>query len=389
MVLLLFVFAGGATIRNVSAESDRELSGDIPTQTADKIAARIALIRERLEDLAQDQAVIKLFAEVDAAGLESKAEEMQSDFESALKLRFLLPGEYAVDSKALPPLGYASLDLLRRAEESEAPVDVEAHSIRNDGAHIAFASRVTDVNNKLVGLLYLSVALEAIESVIPNLNNSDAYIEIRQGSGNTELALIQSDDDKLRTGSSVVVEIKGSKWNVASWDGLSSAEASGAIGKRGLEEESSVMRLIVIVLLVFVAGAGGFAFYSRKLTFFRLNSGGKGLNDGTKVVYEGAVKAIMEGAYPGLENLIPDLPESDKKISSGTVSPGMDRGDVTAIFNPSDIRAGKFEQVSRQDNVTQSTEADVPQEKVIVPEKMSNEISGQDSIAETDIVQPK
>ena len=391
-VLFLFVFGGNTTVQNVSAESDQELLKDISTQAADKAAAQIASVKKKLEDLTQDQVVIKLFAEADAASLESKAEEMQSGFEFALKLRLLLPGNYAVDTEALPlPLSYASLDLLRRAEELEAPVDVEAHSVGGDGGHIAFVSRVTDADNKLVGLLHLSMALEAIESVMPNLDNPEVYIEIQQGLGGKALALTQSGDNKLRTGSPVAVAIKGSKWNVVSWDGLASHEAPTAAGESGLEEESSSMGLIVLVLLVLVAGIGGFAFYSGKLTTSKL---GLGRGEGSKneperqVVYEGAVKAIMEGAHPGLENLVPDLPKSDKKASSstGVISQGMQGDDATAIFKTAEILAGDPEQASEQENIAQATD-DAPQAGIIAPEKVSSEVVGQDSIIEVDAEQ--
>ncbi|MFT5425178.1 MAG: phosphomannomutase/phosphoglucomutase [Gammaproteobacteria bacterium] len=394
-VLLLFVFGGNFAVQDVSAESDQENLQDISTQAADKVAVHIASIKKQLDDLTQDQALINLFAEADVASLESQAEQMQSDFKHALKLRLLLPGNYAVDREAVPPLSYASLDLLRRAEESEAPVDAEAHSMGSDGKHIAFVSRVTDADNKLVGLLSLSMALDAIESVMPDLDNSEVYIEIQQGQGGESLALTQSGDNKLRIGRSVAVTIKGSKWNAASWDGLSSPETSTVSGSSELEESSS-MGLIVLILLLVAAGAGGFAFYSGKLTIPKLGLAKLGLGTGKisknepekQVVYEGAVKAIMEGAHPGFENLVPDLPKSDKKTSSSSaaISQGMQGDDVTAIFKPAEILAGDPKQVSKQENVAQSTE-DALQAGIVAPEEVSSEAAGQDSVAEVNAEQ--
>lgn len=391
-VLLLFVFGGNTIVQNVSAKSDQELLKDISTQAAGKVAGHIDSIKKQLDDLAQDQAVIELFTEADAASLESKAEEMRSGFESVLKLRLLLPDNYAVDREAFPPLSHASLDLLRRAaKESEAPVDAEAHSMGGDGAHIAFVSRVTDADNKLVGLLYLSMALDAVESVISNSDSPEVYIEIQQRLGTKTLVLTQVGDNKLRIGRPVAVTIKGSKWNAASWNGLSSPETLTTAVESGLEEESSSMGLIVLVLLVLVAGAGGFAFYNRKLTIPKLDLGrGESSKNEPekKVVYEGAVKSIMEGVHPGLENLVPDLPKSDKKtsFSTGAISQGIQGDDVTDIFKPSEILAGEPEQESKQENVAQSTE-DALQAEIIAPEKVSSEAARQDSVAEVDAEQ--
>ncbi|MEE9574999.1 MAG: hypothetical protein V3W03_02765, partial [Gammaproteobacteria bacterium] len=139
-VLLLFVLAGNSAVQDVSAEQEEQQVAS--TQAADKVAVSIAAIKKQLNDLTQDQEIVTLFAEADTATLESTAEQMQSVFESALKLRFLLPGDYEMDREAIPPLSFASLDLLRRAEESEAPVAAEVHSMGGNGAHIAFVNRV-------------------------------------------------------------------------------------------------------------------------------------------------------------------------------------------------------------------------------------------------------
>ncbi|MDX1555415.1 MAG: phosphomannomutase/phosphoglucomutase, partial [Xanthomonadales bacterium] len=55
-----------------------------------------------------------------------------------------------------------------------------------------------------------------------------------------------------------------------------------------------------------------------------------------KVVYQGAVKAIMEGAHPGVETLIPDLPAGGKKrpAASANISRGVQTDDATVIANP-------------------------------------------------------
>ena len=336
--LLLFVFAGNSTVQNVSAKSDQEELKDISTQAADKVADRIAAIKKQLNDLAQDHAVVKLFTEADIDALESEGEQKKTAFESGLKLRLLLPGKYKTDREAVPPLSFASIDLLKRAEASVSNVAAEVHSFGNDGAHVALVSRVTDTDKKLLGLLHLSMPLSVIESVTSTFNFAETYLEIRQKA----IALSKSGDAKFRQGMSVSVGVKGTKWNAASWNESSATATVTEVN--GSAEEGSSMGLIILILLVLAVAAGGFMFYRGKLPDLKFPAMlGKKSGGGPKeeVVYKGAVKAIMDGEHAGFENLVPNLPQSDRLDAQdskpGTISQGLQGDDITSIARPADM----------------------------------------------------
>ncbi len=337
-VLLLLMFAGEFTVQNVSAEAEQK------TQAADKIAVPIAATKKQLEALAQDEAIVKLFAEADSVVLESEGEEKRSLFESALKLRLLLPGKYETDREAMPPMSFASVDLLRRAEKSATSVDAEVHGVGGDGVHIALVNRVTDVDDNLIGLLHLSMPLSLIESITSTFDVAGTYIEIQQGKGAKAFTLAMTGDAKLRIGKPIVVGIKGTKWNVVSWSKSRSSVASVAEAVESVGGDSSIA-LIVLVLLVLAAGAAGFVFYRRKQSGTKTDTG-KAKSEDTEpkeeeaekgVVYQGAVKAIMEGGHPGLAKLIPGLPQSGEETVPGAISEGLIGDDVTYIATPSDI----------------------------------------------------
>ncbi len=336
--LLLFVFGGNSTVQNVSAKPEQEELKDISTQAAGKVAVRIAAIKKQLDDLAQDESVLTLFAEADTDALESEGEQKKTAFESALKLRLLLPGNYKTDREAMPPLSFASVDLLKRAEASKTNVAAEVHSFGNDGAHIAFVSRVTDADKKLLGLLHLSMPLSVVGSVASTFNFTDTYLEIRQKA----ITLSKSGDAKFRQGLPVSVGIKGTKWAAASWNKSSATAVVKEAG--GTAEEGSSMGLIILILLVLAVAGGGFAFYRGKLPDLKFPAMlGKKSGGGPKeeVVYKGAVKAIMDGEHAGYENLVPDLPQSDRPGAQDTepskISQGLQGGDITKIARPADM----------------------------------------------------
>ena len=336
-VLLVIVFGGTFTAQNISEKAEQKtqnIQQEASTRAAEAVADPIASIQKQLDAMAQDEAVLALFAEADSEVLESEGEQKTAAFEFALKLRLLLPGKYETDRETIPPLSFASIDLLRRAEKSVTPVAAEVHSLGGDGAHIAFVSRVADTDNKLVGLLHLSMPLRVINSVTSKLDIAGIYIEIQQGRGAKALPLAKLGDAKLRNGNPVVVGIKGTKWNAASWNDLSTVSVVAEVAE--VAEEGFGVGLIVLILFIVAAGAGGFVFYRRKHL-------GAGSGDETDkgVIYQGSVKAIMDGKHPGFEKLVPDLPQSVQPVAPGSescaISQGLQGDDVTAIFKPSEI----------------------------------------------------
>ena len=241
-------------------------------------------------------------------------------------------------------MSFASVDLLRRAEKSATSVDAEVHGVGGDGVHIALVNRVTDVDDNLIGLLHLSMPLSLIESITSTFDVAGTYIEIQQGKGAKAFTLAMTGDAKLRIGKPIVVGIKGTKWNVVSWSKSRSSVASVAEAVESVGGDSSIA-LIVLVLLVLAAGAAGFVFYRRKQSGTKTDTG-KAKSEDTEpkeeeaekgVVYQGAVKAIMEGGHPGLAKLIPGLPQSGEETVPGAISEGLIGDDVTYIATPSDI----------------------------------------------------
>lgn len=340
VVLLVVVFGGVFTAKNVSKKAEVEaqkILQQASTQAAAKVAEPIASIQKQLDVLAQDESVLALFSEADSSTLESEGEQKKTAFKSALKLRFILPGNYEIDREAKPPFSFASIDLVKRAEKSATPVAAEAHSFGSDGAHVAFVSRVTNADNKLVGLLHLSMPSSVIESATSAFDLPDTYIEIRQ----TPIILSKYGDAKFRNGLAVNAGIKGTKWHAATWN---KSSASGVTEVSEEMEEGSGMGPIILILLVLVAAVGGFVFYRQRQSgsglsdMLRKGSGGDAKGE---VVYQGAVKAIMDGEHPGFENLVPDLPASDRTAiqgaEPGTISQGLEGDDITHIARSADM----------------------------------------------------
>ena len=367
VVLLVVVFGGMFTVQNISEKAEEKTQNilqEISSKAATAVADSIGSIQKQLDTLALDESVLVLFAEADSDALESEGGQKKTAFESALKLRLLLPGKYETDREATPPLSFASVALLKRAEKSVSNVVAEVHSFGSDGAHVALVSRVTDTNKKLVGLLHLSMPLSVIESVASTFDFAGTYIEIRQKA----ITLSTSGDAKFRKGLQVSVGIKGTNWIAASWN-ESSVAAVTEVSESA--KEGSSVGLIILILLV-LAAAGGFAFYRGKLSVSGLGALiGKGSENGSEeeVIYKGAVKSIMDGEHPGFENLVPDLPHIDRPAvqdsEPGKISQGLQGDDVTAIFKPSEILPDEPTQASSEQANTEQTNPEASSVEVV------------------------
>lgn len=318
---LLFVAAGWVEV--YAAEKNEGTPNAMAAELARGIAGKIRSASKHLDDISKKDDLRQLFSAGDKAAMDAQAEALAREFDAALKLRLLLPGQYDVEPNANPPLGYASLDLLRKAEKSSNPLPAEIHAYGGPAAHIVIVRRVEDADKKLIGLLHLSLAPETYL----RLTGTDAmagYVELNQATGKGALVLNKAGEKGFRTGDPARAEIKGTRWNIAYWQG--SAPGSDASSGVAPSDRGSVPFVPIIMAVVIIGmAAAGYLFYRRKKNV----DGAKTLEAPTEVVYAGAVKAIMEGKHPGLEKLIPDLPLMGISRPVQPLSRGLTGEDIT------------------------------------------------------------
>ncbi len=217
VVLLLVIIGGKFAVQHISKKTEKETQNvlrEVSVKVATAVIDSIGLIQKQLDTLAEDESVKALFIEADSVALESEGEQKMTVFDSALKLRLLLPGQYGIDKEAKPPLSFASVNLLERAEKADDNIVVEVHSFSGDDIHIALVSRVLDTDSNLLGLLLLSVPLSVIEPAISTFDFAGTYIEIRQGA----IVLGNVGHAKFRKGLPSFVGIDGTKWTALSWN---------------------------------------------------------------------------------------------------------------------------------------------------------------------------
>lgn len=329
VLALVLVIGGGSYMQSSLSESAARASAEAVEQTKRELIQtanqQIDPIRRQLKGLADDAGIITAFVSSDTESLLALEKEKLAAFDNGLKLRLLLPGEYQLQQDVIPPLGYASLDVLGSVEDSKVASKWEVHGFGTDDEHILAVQPVLDAEQNLVGLLHLSLSVDFLTGLINSVAVDNAYLELVQVSGGVKLA--SKGDTAFQSANNINVIIPGTTWKFVHRSGKAqSADASG----------SSLGSLLPIIIVVVILAACAFLYFK-----FKGSPLSKEKPQEEGVVYQGAIKAIMDGAHPGAENLIPDLPTSrsssmsDKKSSNiPDISLGYEGDDATQITNP-------------------------------------------------------
>ncbi len=330
LALALAAIAGGVYFsekyaRQAQQEEEARNVSQVSNLAA-KISEPITQIDTTLESLIKSQALADLFSAADTAAINAKADELQGMINTALKVRLFLPGQYQLDRESRPPLGYASLDLLNHAMQSDAEVPAEVHSFGSEDAHLVMIRRIKDAEGNLKGLLHLSLAVEPYISL--DGAAVEGYVQLVQSTGNRPLVLNKAGNNKLQQGNPVSEEIPGTRWKISYWPAGTAVPA--------VEKSSSGMLMYLIIALLLVAGGGGgYVFVrSRRQSSDADEPAADSNGDGENIVYAGAVRAIMDGQHPGLEKLVPGMPNMGQTGSVQPLSRGMSGDDVTAFARP-------------------------------------------------------
>jgi len=316
-----------------SEESQRE-EDEKAQEQSEKIALPFAALDGQLTRLSQDPETVALFGEADRNKMNAAAIAELAEIDFALKVRYILAGDNTLDKDSNPPFGYGSLDLLRRAEKSEAKINAELHFYGSPAQHIVMLKRVKDGNGELKGVIHLSLSTDLLDKAINGLQVDDVYLELTQGIGSKTLVLGKAGVNDFRVGDSMATaSVNGTRWKVSLWSGGGVVVSTASLGS-GLGS-IILMVLVVIVLIAIVV-----------MLLKRKGSGASKKSEESEIIYAGAVRAIMDGAHPGMEKMVPNLPNSGKQIQEESLvsKEALEVGDdITMMIKKEDLKSAAAE----------------------------------------------
>lgn len=334
----IVLIAGLGTIWGVQHVLEQRMDRALETaqQEAEAAAAGVAgaiaeVIGEyarQLNALAAEDEIQRLFEAGNQEAMDAAASRYLALFDGGMKLRLILPGRQALEPDASPPLSFASLHLLQQAQQTRSALPAEVHMPGTDHAHIVLISRSSDDAGELLGLLHLSLQQSVIESALIENTQPANYYELRQlVSGDSPVAIASSGNDALK-GRTVFTRaaVQHSNWVVNYWPRTAAVSAGPDIAGIGMSWALPAAGLVLLI--------AGLLYWRQR----RNLAGGSG-----DVVYGGAVKAIMEGAHPALNRLVPNLAQGqqpDPAAAPGNAAeqspavPVRDDDDITSVAIP-------------------------------------------------------
>jgi phosphomannomutase/phosphoglucomutase len=304
-IAAIVVVAGSAVYFTYSAYRERAdaalkasqemVAGELGAAFAETIGD----VRSTMTELAKEPTVIEALKSGDPGVLAERAAALRPLVPDAVGLRLLPRDTREIDPGAKPPLKLAALDMLNRARASDAPIPAEVHLYGSDDQHLAFVERVVDENGTLLGFLHAGVAMERVAAALSSLPSQGGYLELHQRVLKGDAVVIGRAGGKTRPPGIEYAEapVDGTIWNLAYWGEPELVAGAGGAAAGG--GAALVWAALGAVLLL--AGGGAFVFVRGR---------GAGRAGERVVVYQGAVRAIMEGAHPGLEHLVPGLEPS-------------------------------------------------------------------------------
>jgi phosphomannomutase/phosphoglucomutase len=295
-------------------------------QMTEIVARPLKQIAVKVDNLINEHDLAGLFTAADMNALSSHAEILKEKIPSALKARLFFPGKYQLDQDSKPPLGYASLDLLKQAEQPGKPIGAEVHAFGNPDAHVVLVRRITDDTGDLLGLLHVSIEVMPLIKLDEATNGVDGYVELVQEIGGRQLLLNKAGNARYRQGNPVVTqEVPGTRWRINYWVPV-------IVAVDNPQNAATNYFYIIIVLSALVIIAIVLVIRGRRPGVIHPEHD----QDNREVVYAGAVKAIMDGLHPGLEKLMPgSSSKTEPDLSHQKISRGLTGSDdITAFARP-------------------------------------------------------
>lgn len=340
VLVLIGIYAGVSSFSEKIAAEKRELQLDENQRYAESLARKIGAVVEpqrlKLKALAQKPSVVAALTSAKAVRTQVAATE-QAEIPGALLLRMLPPGADHIDPNSTPPLTFASVDMLQKAAQSEQDVNIELHLSGTKNEHIVMIQRVP-LTGPPVGFLHLSIDADLIKNSISELVETEGVVEVRQPIPKgppSILAKFGANGDSSIP--SAISGINGTKWVVA-YQSVSSAQASGF-------DIAGILKLLVGALVLAAMVIAAFVVVRSRLNRSLSTSG---------VTYQGAIKAILEGSHPGLEQLLPGAVGAIPAAATGLspMSEGLEGEDITTFAKPTTDPAPEDETIPEPFDIT-------------------------------------
>lgn len=142
------------------------------------IGARIDIINQTLDRMAQDPDVLLAITSNNAEAIMTVTSRLERNFPGALKVRLLLPEVTELDISSSPKMTLADLDMVREAQSSTTVAAIHGDDTKD--RHLAVARKVSR-DKETVGILLVSLKYDFIgNSLKSGRDGNNGYFQLNQ-----------------------------------------------------------------------------------------------------------------------------------------------------------------------------------------------------------------
>ncbi len=143
------------------------------------LSQTLGLHHELMKGFASDTDLAGLLSETDDGRVHGE-QRLARLIPGVLRVRLLPPEHNTTDASTQPPLSFASLALLRAAEQEVEPPLLELHHARTPQAHLAGVAAIRNGRGEVKGLVHLAFDIKSLLTRLDELPASLGRVELQQ-----------------------------------------------------------------------------------------------------------------------------------------------------------------------------------------------------------------
>lgn len=184
VAVLLFVAVGifaQQSMHSASLEMSRTAAESVASSVAARLEGAILARRDLLALALSDGRAAAALGSGDPEAIRAVEADLQKKLPEVIQVRLLTRDVNQPVDSGPAPLGYAGLDLLRRALASDRPA-AEVHQVKSDLPYLALALPVSDAGNT-AGALFMAWNLRFLVDIVENSPEFPGRLQLTQGKG--------------------------------------------------------------------------------------------------------------------------------------------------------------------------------------------------------------
>ncbi|VAX09500.1 Phosphoglucomutase @ Phosphomannomutase [hydrothermal vent metagenome] len=195
IAVTLIVYGSAAVLFVAQLQQNEQTAVRHLKMGAEALAARLSdrmnYLSTMLDQAADDAELAKLLLSGDSDDLRGKEKAIRKLVPGVWHVR-LFPFEWnELDTQRKPHMSFASLDILRQAEQGKTVTAAEMHQFGSEHQHIALAAPVFSPGEEkeVAGVVHASFRLSQMQAAIDAVSDYGGRVEVRQVGGSKALTL--------------------------------------------------------------------------------------------------------------------------------------------------------------------------------------------------------